>query len=216
MTLGPKAQLYVVASRRRVRGAVRLHSSLLRHPIGPDWLILAGLTFFSGFFTIKVPKLQARFLFRKPSCLHPCCCLGRAPVPSWLRSTFSSPRYVSDARSREPIRVVFNVGAARCINLGSRPIFYTLSGIRPLAEGHQTRLPRYFCPYRPGDLILCLQQCSSWRLLWHSSDGERFHDLEEQFLWLSVNYFGGASVAALLVSYTQTVDCHRLGTLGRY
>ena len=34
------------------------------------------------------------------------------------------------------------------------------------------------------------------------------------FLWLSVNYFGGASVAALLVSYTQTVDLTVLGIIG--
>ena len=34
---------------------------------------------------------------------------------------------------------------------------------------------------------------------------------KNNFLWLSVNYFGGASVAALLVSYTQTVDVTVLG-----
>ena len=61
MTLGPKAQLYVVAvSAAGFAVLFDCISSLLRHPIGSDWLILAGLTLFSGFFTIKVPKLQAR------------------------------------------------------------------------------------------------------------------------------------------------------------
>ena len=33
-----------------------------------------------------------------------------------------------------------------------------------------------------------------------------FQIWRRNFLWLSVNYFGGASVAALLVAYTKTVD----------
>ena len=37
---------------------------------------------------------------------------------------------------------------------------------------------------------------------------------KNNFLWLSVNYFGGASVAALLVSYTQTVTVSVLGIIG--
>jgi hypothetical protein len=36
---------------------------------------------------------------------------------------------------------------------------------------------------------------------------------KNNFLWLSVNYFGGASVAALLVSYTRGIDLTALGII---
>ena len=35
----------------------------------------------------------------------------------------------------------------------------------------------------------------------------------DNFLWLSVNYFGGASVAALLVAYTKEIDFTTLGII---
>ncbi len=35
----------------------------------------------------------------------------------------------------------------------------------------------------------------------------------QNFLWLSLNYFGAASVAALLISYTRTVDATAIGII---
>src|SRR5262249_58306278 len=42
--------------------ATILHSitTLVRNPIGPEWLVLAALTLLTGSFTIKVPSTTAR------------------------------------------------------------------------------------------------------------------------------------------------------------
>ena len=113
MTLGPKAQLYVVAV--TAAGFAVLFeciTSLLRDPIGSDWLVLAGLTLFSGFFTIRVPKLRARLsvseTFVFASVLLFGTCAGTLTVA--LDILVASLRFKH--RSREPIRVVFNVCAA--------------------------------------------------------------------------------------------------------
>ena len=215
MTLGPKAQLYVVAvSAAGFAVLFDCITSLLRHPIGSDWLILAGLTLFSGFFTIKVPKLQARLsvseTFVFASVLLFGTCAGTLTVA--LDILVASLRFRH--RSREPIRVVFNVCAAAVSIWAAGHIFFGLSGISPLSEA-TVRLPEFFLPLIAlatsyfvfnsvfVALALALERTANAFTIWKNN-----------FLWLSVNYFGGASVAALLVSYTQTVDLTVLGIIG--
>ncbi len=215
MTLGPKAQLYVVAvSAAGFAVLFDCISSLLRHPIGSDWLILAGLTLFSGFFTIKVPKLQARLsvseTFVFASVLLFGTCAGTLTVA--LDILVASLRFRH--RSREPIRVVFNVCAAAVSIWAAGHIFFGLSGISPISEA-AARLPEFFLPLIAlatsyfvfnsvfVALALALERTTNAFTIWKNN-----------FLWLSVNYFGGASVAALLVSYTQTVDLTVLGIIG--
>jgi putative nucleotidyltransferase with HDIG domain len=215
MTLGPKAQLYVVAvSAAGFAVLFECITSLLRDPIGSDWLILAGLTLFSGFFTIRVPKLQARLsvseTFVFASVLLFGTCAGTLTVA--LDILVASLRFKH--RSREPIRVVFNVCAAAVSIWVAGHIFYRLSGISPLSE-RMVRLPEFFLPLIAlaasyfvfnsvfVALALALERTANAFTIWKNN-----------FLWLSVNYFGGASVAALLVSYTQTVDVTVLAIIG--
>ncbi|MGH9383785.1 MAG: HD domain-containing phosphohydrolase, partial [Vicinamibacterales bacterium] len=47
----------------------------------------------------------------------------------------------------------------------------------------------------------------------HEKGQPAFRIWRSNFLWLSVNYFGGASVAALLVSYTRTIDVAALSII---
>jgi putative nucleotidyltransferase with HDIG domain len=172
------------------------------------------LTLFSGFFTIKVPKLQARLsvseTFVFASVLLFGTCAGTLTVA--LDILVASLRFRH--RSREPIRVVFNVCAAAVSIWAAGHIFFGLSGIRPLSEA-TVRLPEFFLPLIAlatsyfvfnsvfVALALALERTANAFTIWKNN-----------FLWLSVNYFGGASVAALLVSYTQTVDLTVLGIIG--
>ena len=215
MTLGPKAQLYVVpVSAAGLAVLFECITYLLHDPIGSDWLVLAALTLLSGSFTIKVPKLPARLsvseTFVFASVLLFGTCAGTLTVA--LDILVASLRFKH--RSREPIRVVFNVCAAAVSIWAAGHIFYGLSGISPLSEA-MVRLPEFFLPLIAlaasyfifnsvfVALALALERTANAFAIWKNN-----------FLWLSVNYFGGASVAALLVSYTRTVDLTVLGIIG--
>lgn len=215
MTLGPKAQLYVlIVSASGLAVLSHCVSSLVQHPIRADWLILAALTLFSGSFTIKVPKLQARLsvseTFVFASVLLFGTCAGTLTVALDIVVAF----FRFKDKFKEPIRVVFNVCAGAVSIWAAGNIFYMLAQVEPLSESG-VRLPAIVVPLIAlatsyfvlnssfVAMALALERTTNAFVIWKNN-----------FLWLSVNYFGGASVAALLVSYTQTVDLTVLGIIG--
>src|SRR5687767_7317923 len=128
MTLGPKAQLYVlIVSASGLAVLSHCVSSLVQHPIRADWLILAALTLFSGSFTIKVPKLQARLsvseTFVFASVLLFGTCAGTLTVALDIVVAF----FRFKDKFKEPIRVVFNVCAGAVSIWAAGNIFYMLA-----------------------------------------------------------------------------------------
>jgi putative nucleotidyltransferase with HDIG domain len=215
MTLGPKAQLYVlIVSASGLAVLFDCISSLAQHPIRADWLILAALTLFSGSFTIKVPKLQARLsvseTFVFASVLLFGTCAGTLTVALDIVVAF----FRFKSQFKEPLRLVFNVCAGALSIWAAGNVFYTLAQIEPLSQS-EVSLPVIVVP------LIAL--ATSYFLL---NSGfvavavaldrtiNAFTVWKNNFLWLSVNYFGGASVAALLVSYTRTVDLTVLSIIG--
>ena len=122
-------------------------------------------------------------------------------------------------RPKEPIRVVFNVSAAAVSIWAAGHIFFGLAGVQPLARQLVTKPP---CDSQTSFLPLVALATSYFVFnsvfvalaLALEKTANAFMIWKNNFLWLSVNYFGGASVAALLVSYTQTVDLTVLGIIG--
>ena len=217
MTLGSKAQLYVlIVSAGGVAVLTECVTSLISHPIRGDWLILLALTLFSGSFTIKVPKLEARlsvsetFVFAAVLLFGPCA--GTLTVASDIVVAFLR----SKGKFKDPVRVVFNVCAGAVSIWAAGNIFFLLAKIPPLSESKvPPELPEIVVPLIAlatsyfvlnsffVAMALALEKATNAFVIWKNN-----------FLWLSVNYFGGASVAALLVSYTKTVDLTVLGIVG--
>ncbi len=214
MTLGPKAQLYVLmVSATGLAVLFECINELQHHPIGSDWLPLAALTLLSGSFTIKVPKLPARLsvseTFVFASVLLFGTCAGTITVA--LDILVASLRF--KRASKEPIRVVFNVSAAAVSIWVAGHLFYSLAPVNSLTD-NVIRLPDIFIPLvalaasyfllNSGFVALALafEKAANAFAIWRNN-----------FLWLSLNYFGAASVAALLVSYTRTVDPTAFGII---
>ncbi len=207
MNLTPRGQLYIV-----VVSAVGLlvvgHcvTMLLASPIGWEWAVLAGLTLLSGSFTVRVPSFQARIsvseTFVFTSVLLFGICAGTLTVAlDTLVAALSSRR-----RAREPLRVLFNLASASLSIWTAGHAFYWMSGIEPLS----------LAPAKVPELLWPLVGMTSIHFLLNSGlvaaalaterNESAFMIWRRIFPWLSINYFGGASVAALLVSYTRTVD----------
>lgn len=189
-------------------------STLARQPLQTEWLVLAVLTLFTGSFTIKIPSIAARlsvsdtFVFASVLLFGECAGAITVALEILVVIAVGTGR-----KTRDPLRVLFNVSsAALSIFIASR-VFYYAAGTDPLANSqaplHTLIVPlallsgTYFI-LNSGmvAIAIAIQRRESAFTIWRTN-----------FLGLSVNYFGGASLAALFVSYTRTIDLVALGVI---
>jgi HD-GYP domain-containing protein (c-di-GMP phosphodiesterase class II) len=178
----------------------------------PDWLILAGLTFLTGSFTVKVPSVPARlsvsetFVFAAVLLYGP----GIATVIVALDSFVMSVRLSAGQRSM--YRVFFNTASGSVAIWISAHIFFWLAGT--------TVVPVDFAPEQ---LLLPVATLAISYFILNSSlisialsfdrDASAYSIWRTNFVWLILNYIGGASVTLLLVSYTKDLNLTALGII---
>jgi putative nucleotidyltransferase with HDIG domain len=184
---------------------VVLHSLqvLYQNPVGYEWFILAGLTLLSGSFTVKVPTIPARlsvsetFVFAAvllfgPAAATMVVALDSLVISLWI---FRSSKRIE--------RVLFNFAApAVAIWIAAR-LFYQLAAVPPLAIAPRPIVGLVFPLLVLAVLYFLL---NSWLIAIAVAFEQRvsaFTVWHTNFLWLSLNYFSGASVAALLLPYLQ-------------
>jgi diguanylate cyclase (GGDEF)-like protein/putative nucleotidyltransferase with HDIG domain len=184
---------------------VILHSlySLYARPVGYEWFILAGLTLLSGSFTVRVPTIPARlsvsetFVFTAvllfgPAAATMVVALDSLVISLWIFKT-----------SRRTERVLFNFAApAVAIWIAARA-FYALAGIAPLSHARQ---PVFGLVFPLLVLAVLYFLLNSWLIAVAVALEQKlkaFGVWRQNFMWLSLNYLSGASVAALLLPYLQ-------------
>lgn len=206
MNLTPRGQLYIVAvSAAGLLVVGHCITMLLANPIGWEWVILAGLTLLSGSFTVRVPSFQARisvsetFVFTSILLFGTCAGTLTVALDTLVASLFSK-------RTREPLRILFNLSSASLSIWMAAHLFYATAKIVPLSIA-PTPVPELVWPLVAMTALYFLLNSGlvAVALATERQDGA-FAIWRKIFPWLSLNYFGGASVAALLVSYTRTVD----------
>ncbi len=200
--LGDAGRIYVASVVLAGVFAV-LHSiwSLAQRPIPPQWAMLAVLTLLSGSFTVRIPGVSARlsvsdtFVFAAVLLFGPAAAtmivvLDTLVISFWL------------GRSSIPIsRVFFNVAAAAVAIWTASTGFYVVARIDPLSVTPQPVLSVVLPLFGLAALYFLL---NSWLVAFAVSfqKGQAaFTIWKQNFLWLSLNYFSGASVAALLLPY---------------
>ena len=175
---------------------------LYLEPIGAQWFILAGLTLLTGSFTVKVPSINAHISVSETFVFASVLLFGPAAgAITVLLECLIINFWIKHGR---PIhRVLFNITAPAIAIWVSGHIFYLVARIEPFSR-QSTPLPGLFIPLLLFTVMyfllnsalvavaLGLETGTSPLLIWWNN-----------FIWLSVNYFSGASVAALIVSYTQ-------------
>jgi len=110
-------------------------------------------------------------------------------------------------------RVLFNTAAPAIAIWVSAQVFYLVSGLRPYSE-HSLRLEPLFLPLIAFTVLYFL--LNSWLVaiaLGFETKRSPFEIWWKNFIWLAVNYFSGASVAALLVTYTHRLDFSTLAII---
>jgi putative nucleotidyltransferase with HDIG domain len=116
-------------------------------------------------------------------------------------------------RRQEPLRVLFNLTSAALSIWCAGHAFFLTAGVGPLANT-EVRLPELLGPLVAMTLVYFVLNSGLVAIAISLERGETaFRIWRSNFLWLSVNYFGGASVASLLVSYTRTIDVAALSII---
>lgn len=191
---------------------------LLSRPIGYQWLILVALTLISGSATVRLPSVSASisvsetFVFTAVLLYGPSAGAVTVALDGLVISFW---RY---RRRRELYRALFNVAAPALSAWISAKAFFLLSGISPLARAATSNLT-------PADLLgailpalfvfavayFLLNSLLIAAAISLESGLPPIKVWRENFVWLSLNYFCGASVASLLVTYTRGLDLRFVG-----
>lgn len=214
MNLQPKGQLYVVlVSTAGLLVVGHCISQLLSSPIGWEWVILAGLTLLSGSFTVRIPRLPARISVSETFVFTSVLLFGTCAGTLTVSLDILVASLTSRRRAREPIRVLFNLAAAALSIWTAGSLFYMSAGIA-VPSVAPARVPELLSPLILMTSIYFLLNSGLVAVaLAIESNKPAFAIWRKHFLWLSVNYFGGASVSALLVSYTRTIDFSALSII---
>src|SRR5262245_24998448 len=175
------------------------------HPIGWNWFILALFTLLSGSATVKLASVPATisvsetFVFTSVLLFGPAAgtltvTLDALAISLWLAR-----------RGHPSYRIAFNVFAVPASLWIGAHVFYLLSGVSPLAlSSDAVRMSGLVLPLVVFTVVYFL--LNSWLIAIAIAleRGASASDIwRNNFAWLSLNYFGGASVAALLVTYAR-------------
>ena len=181
-------------------------ASLISAPPPAEWLVLAGLALLSGAFNIKVPGIPARisiaeaFVFATVLLYGP----AAATVVVALDAVVSSLR-ARNSRKALYRRVPFNVSAAALAIWVSAQLF--LLAVRPHSSAANLPLDQFVLPLAGLAFAYFVLNSGLVAVAMSLERGEPAYRLwRTNFLWLGLNYLGGASFAALIVTYRQQFD----------
>ena len=174
---------------------------------GPRWLVLAALTLLSGSATVKLPSVPATisisetFVFTSVLLFGPAAgativALDGLIISSWFAR-----------RRKEIYRVLFNMAAPALSIWLSAHVYFIFPGIKPLVSNTSITIDTLIVPLLVFALLHFIVNSTLIAVAVAFETGRGVWNIwRKDFLWLSLNYFGGASVSALLVVYTREID----------
>lgn len=190
--------------------------SIVESPPNAQWLVIALLTLVSGSATVKLPAIAAHisvsetFLFSAVLLFGP-----SAGVLTVILDALIITFLKIGKRERNPEQVLFNLSAPALAMWVGAHLYYYTAGVPPLSglpDSTAVPIGRLMWPLL---LFAVVYFCVNSGLVASAVAFERrvsaFQIWRKHFLWLSLNFFGGASVAALLVVYTRKFDWTTLG-----
>jgi putative nucleotidyltransferase with HDIG domain len=185
--------------------------SLYSQPIGWNWFVLAGLTLLTGSATVKLPSVPATisisetFVFTSTLLYGPAAGTLTVALDALVIS-FSLAR-----RGHPGYRILFNICALPASLWIGAHLFFWSAGLPPLATVPATRDSIVISDFIRSLVLFtaCYFALNSWLIAVAIAIEKHLSPLKvwkENFAWLGLNYFGGASLAALLVIYSRDLN----------
>jgi putative nucleotidyltransferase with HDIG domain len=185
--------------------------SFYSQPIGWNWFVLAALTLLTGSATVRLPSVPATISISETFVFTSTLLYGPAAGTLTVALDALVISYTLARKGHPGYRLLFNICALPASLWVGAHLFFWSSGLPPLAT----------LPASPGGIVVidfvkslvlfttCYFALNSWSIAIAIAIEKRlppFKVWKENFAWLSLNYFGGASVAALLVIYSRDLD----------
>lgn len=188
---------------------------LYAEPIGNQWFILAALTLISGSATVTLPSSFASisssetFVFTAVLLYGPAAGTIIVALDGLIISLWIAKR----RNERKPHRALFNMSAPAVSAWCGAQIFFKVAGIAPLIKE-----PSPANAILPALIVFALVYFSlnSWLITFVVALERRLNPLKvwnSSFLWMSLNYFAGASIAFLFVGYNRRIDIGYIGVI---
>lgn len=188
---------------------------LYREPIGHEWFIIAALTLISGSATVRLPSSYASisisetFVFTAVLLYGPAAGTVIVALDGLVISFWLAKRY------REPHRALFNMSAPAFSVWCSAHLFFLAARIAPLV---QVERPAPINSILPAVILFAVAYftLNSWLITFIIALERHLSPVKvwsQSFLWWSMNYFCGASVAILFVGFNRTIDLGYIGLI---
>lgn len=174
------------------------------------WFILALLTLLTGSATVKLPSVPATISISETFVITSTLLYGPAAGTLTVALDALVISFVLARRGHPAYRVMFNVCALPASLWVAAHLFFWSSDLAPLSKFPGNGPVPVGTLLTPIILFTVSYFVLNSGLIALAISIEKavppFKVWKENFAWLSLNYFGGASVAALLVSYARDLD----------
>src|SRR5262245_33968527 len=172
-------------------------------PIGYRWFILAALTLVSGSATVRLPSSVASISISETFVFTAVLLYGPAAGTLIVALDALVISFWISKRQPEFIRALFNMAAPAISAWLSANLFFKVAGVAPLVEAASP-----LSAILPALILYALTYfgLNSWLIAFVIALEKRVDPVKvwtSTFAWLSLNYFGGASVAILFVGYNR-------------
>jgi putative nucleotidyltransferase with HDIG domain len=182
---------------------------LFLHNIGWSWTALALLTLVSGSATVNLPSLPATVSVSETFVFTSVLLFGPAAGTLTVALDALVISFWSYRKGYPTYKTLFNVGAVSVTVWLSSHLYYALSPYQPLYYLKEKDINLAWVLWPLLAFTLAYYTLNTWLIAFAIALERRASALRiwrDNFVWIALNYFGGASVAALLVSYTRDLD----------
>jgi putative nucleotidyltransferase with HDIG domain len=188
--------------------------ALFSEPVDPQWFVFAGLTLLTGSFTVKVPGINASLSVSETFVFASVLLFGAAAgAVTVLLECLIILFWMRPGRSIH--KILFNTAAPAVAIWVSGSVFFAISGMAPYAgQAAPVPLRNLLVPLLAFTSLYFL--LNSWLVaiaLGFETGRSPVGIWSKNFTWLAVNYFSGASVAALIVTYMRDDDISSLAII---
>jgi diguanylate cyclase (GGDEF)-like protein/putative nucleotidyltransferase with HDIG domain len=181
--------------------------------IGNEWFILAALTLISGSATVRLPSSYASSSISETFVFTAVLLYGPAAGTVIVALDGLVGSFWLSKRNPEVHRALFNMSAPAVSAWCSASLFFAVAKIAPLIQE-----PSPASAILPALILFALTYfgLNSWLITFVIALEKNLDPIKvwkKSFAWLSLNYFGGASVAFLFVGYNRTINVGYVGAI---
>ncbi|MEK6629351.1 MAG: HD domain-containing phosphohydrolase, partial [Acidobacteriota bacterium] len=192
--------LVFVAGLAALVDAVR---TLASAPMSYQWIVLAALVAASGWFAVKVPSLNATLSISETFLFSLVMGFGGAPA---VVAVALDGLTVSLFRRRRNLRhVLFNLGEPSLSIWVASRVYYALAGVPPLSLGHSAISQIVLPTLALAAVYFVMNSVLNALAVATESGSSPFGLWRKYFLWVSLNYFGSASIALMVSANSENL-----------